>query len=333
MIAYFQSIWPYFIYIFFILGFVLLVKGADWLVDGAAAIAKRFNVSDIVIGLTIVSFGTSAPELVVNLIASFNDTPDIAIGNILGSNIANILLILGVAGVIYPLTVNANTTWKEIPMSIMCALMVGLLANDVFFDQGPKPILSRSDGLVMIAFFIVFVYYTVGLAMRGEALDDDDEEDTGEGLPMPKAIAMTVAGMFMLPIGGDWIVQGAVHVAKTFGVTEAVISLTIIAIGTSLPEVAASVAAALKRRTDIAIGNAVGSNIFNVFWVLGLSSVIRPLPYNPASNRDVFMAAGASLLLMLFLFVGKRRVLQKWQGAFFLILYAVYITYLAVGGK
>ena len=318
------TLFPGEIYIVFILGFFLLIKGADWLVDGSSAIAKRLNISDIVIGLTIVSFGTSAPELVVNIIASFDGKPDIAIGNILGSNVANILLILGIASLIYPLSVNKNTIWKEIPLSILAALMVGVLVNDIFLGQGNITILSRSDGLVLLAFFIIFLYYTVGIAKEsGEHLEGEIEK-----MSMHKAALLTVVGLIMLPLGGDWIVRGAVHTARVFGMSESVISLTIIAIGTSLPEVAASAVAALKRKTDIAIGNAVGSNIFNIFWVLGLSSLIRPIPFQIQSNRDILAAAAASCLLFICLFIGKKRLLQRWQGGAFLVLYAGYLIYL-----
>lgn len=312
------------VYPLFILGFVLLIKGADWLVDGASAIAKSFKISDLVIGLTIVSFGTSAPELVVNLVASFQNSPDIAIGNIVGSNIANVLLILGIAAAIQPLQVRSNTVWKEVPMSFLAPVVLCLLVNDRLLAGFPGSLLSLSDGLVLIAFFIVFLYYTFGMAMRGEGF----EEEEVAAMPRSRAAMLTIAGLVALPIGGEWIVGGAVHTARQFQISESVISLTIIAIGTSLPEVAASVAAALKGKADIAVGNAVGSNIFNVFWVLGLSSVIRPIAFNVGNNPDILIAAGASLLLFIFLLVGRFRLLERWQGVVFLILYATYLVYL-----
>ena len=316
---------PWAVYVLFLLGFVLLVKGADWLVDGASAIAKRLRVSDMVIGLTIVSFGTSMPELVVNVLASLNNNPEIAIGNIVGSNIANVFLILGAAAVLQPLSVRSATVWKEVPLSLLAAVILFVLLNDSLLDGLPSNVLSRGDGIVLIGFFIVFVYYTFGMAIRGEGF----EESVDAPMPVPRAVIFTVLGLVALPLGGDWIVQGAVHVARTFHVSESVIGLTIIAIGTSLPELAASAAAALKGKADIAIGNAVGSNIFNIFWVLGLSTLIRPIPHNPINNPDIAVAALASLLLFLFLLIGKPRILQRGQGALFLLLYAGYLVYLA----
>ena len=331
MYEWLDSIFPFYIYIIFALGFLLLIKGADWLVDGAAAIAHKFDVSDLVIGLTIVSFGTSAPELVVNIIASLADKPDIAIGNILGSNVANVLLILGVTVLIRPLGVLSTTVWKEIPFSMLAALMVGVLTNDIFFgNSSDTNILSRGDGIVLIAFFVVFLYYAFGLALRGEASAMEEEAGEHGDMPLPKAILLTTAGLLALPLGGDWIVRGSVHIARVAGLSEAVISLTIIAIGTSLPEVAASVTAALKGKVDIAVGNAVGSNIFNVFWVLGLSSTIKPLPFSAEVNRDVAMAVLASFLLFLAVVTGKRRSLERYQGIIFILIYATYLVYLVM---
>lgn len=332
MIEYLQSIFPLTVYIAFLAGFYLLIKGADWMVEGAAAIARQFRISDLVIGLTIVSFGTSAPELVVNITASLQGNPDIAIGNIVGSNIANVLLILGVASIIYPLTVNKDTLWKEVPLSILAALMLANLVNDGLFDDGGVPLLSRADGLVLITFFIIFLYYTYGIARRGrEAIV---EHEPPPGMSTGRAILLTSLGLIALPIGGDWIVTGAVHIARQLHISESVISLTIIAIGTSLPEVAASAVAALKKKSDIAIGNAVGSNIFNVFWVLGLSSLIRPIPFKMANNRDVLVAALASFLLFSFLLVGRENgrgnVLKRAHGIIFLILYVIYLAYLVI---
>lgn len=312
------------IYTLFALGFVLLIKGADYLVDGSASIAKRFNISNLVIGLTIVAFGTSAPELIVNLFASFNGSSDLAISNVLGSNLANMLLILGVASVIYPLQVKSNTVWKEIPLSLLAIVLVFFMANDVLFDGASLNSISRIDGVSLIAFFIVFMYYSFGIAKN----TDEDSEEEIEVLSLPKSSLYVLVGMIGLALGGKWIVDGAVFIAKSFNMTEALIGLTVVAIGTSLPELATSYAAAKKQNADIAVGNTVGSNIFNVFWILGLSSLIRPLPFDAANNNvDMYAAIGASLLLFLFMFIGRKHLLQRSQGVLFLVAYFAFMVF------
>ena len=314
-------------------GFVLLVKGADWLVDGASDIARKLNVSDLVIGLTIVSFGTSAPELAVNIIASFQGSSELAVGNILGSNVANVLLILGIAGLIRPLVVQSNTVWKEIPLSLLAALMVGVLANDVILNGADTDALERSDGIALISFFSIFMVYAIELARKGQGPlgGEDDDEEGAEGMPLWKAITLTVVGLVFLPLGGNWIVEGGKHIAGEFGMSEAFIGLTIVAIGTSLPEVAASAAAALKGKTDIAIGNAIGSNIFNIFWVLGISATIKALPYSPVSNLDVGMVIVAALMLILFV-SNKDRMLKRGHAVVFLVVYVAYMVFLVIRG-
>ncbi|MDP3771449.1 MAG: calcium/sodium antiporter, partial [bacterium] len=244
-------------YLLFPIGLVLLIKGADFLVNGASSIAKRLGVSSLVIGLTIVAFGTSAPELIVSIFASVRGNTDIAIGNILGSNIANILLILGVAAVVFPLSVKRGTTWKEIPFSLLAILVVGVMVNDARIDGGSFSGLTRIDGFVLIAFFIVFLYYTFGMR---RVQTDSASEASPHHHAMPRALLMVVLGLVGLTVGGKWIVDAAVAVAKTLGVSEALIGLTIVAIGTSLPELATSAVAAYKKDVDIAVGNIVGSN-------------------------------------------------------------------------
>ena len=314
------------VYFLFVIGFVILIIGANWLVDGSASLAKRFNISNLVIGLTVVAFGTSSPELAVNIFASEAGSTDIAIGNILGSNIFNILLILGVSAVIYPLTVHRNTTWKEIPFSLLAAVVLALAANDAFLDGTSFSILSRSDGLILLSFFIIFIYYTYNTA----------KTSTEEGLveikmfPEWKSLLMVLAGLVMLIFGGKWIVDGAVKMATVFGMTEAVIGLTIVAAGTSLPELATSAVAAYKKNTDIAIGNVVGSNIFNIFLVLGISAVYSPLPFSPENNIDIGMVILSSILLFALIFVGKRHQLTRSEGIAFLILFVGYMSYLII---
>lgn len=321
------------VYLLLVLGFVFLIKGADILVDGASSLAKRAGISDLVTGLTIVAFGTSMPEFFVNLKASLAGSADIAIGNVVGSNIANILLILGVAGVIYPLSVQRSTVWKEIPFSILAGLALFFLANDVLLDGLPQSIVTASDGLILLSFFSVFMYYIFEISKNGStnlSTDTDSSEEAKPLMGIPKAVFFIVLGIVGLVYGGKWIVDGAIHMARQFDVSESVIGLTVVAVGTSLPELATSAVAAWKKNTDIAVGNVVGSNIFNIFLVLGVSAVIHPIPYNPNANADLLMVIFSSLILFAFLHIGKKHVLQKGQGAIFILLYIAYTVYLAV---
>jgi len=301
-----------------------LIFGSNLLVDGASSLARRLNISDIVIGLTIVAFATSSPELVVNLIASFNGNTDIAIGNILGSNIFNILVILGITAMIMPVKVTNNTVWKEIPFSLLAILIVGIMANDVLLDGSSKNEISRIDGLVLLGFFSIFMAYTFFLAKQSGPLKEVEKVI----FTVPKSLLYILLGLAGLIVGGRFLVMGAVDIARSIGLSESVIGLTVVAAGTSLPELATSITAALKKRGDIAIGNVVGSNIFNIFFVLGVSSVIRPLPFNPISNFDILTTIIASLLLFIFVFIGKGRRIDRREGSFFFLLYVTYTVYI-----
>lgn len=313
-------------YILFIIGFALLIKGAGLLVDGASSIAKKLKISAIVIGLTIVAFGTSMPELIVNIFASASGNSDIAIGNILGSNIANILLILGISAIIYPLATKRNTVWKEIPLSLLAAIVLGVMANDILIDGAGFSGLTRIDGIVLIAFFIIFLYYTFGISkISGEAVDTDIKQ-----FSHLKSSFYIICGLTGLALGGKWIVDGAVKIAELFNVSQSLIGLTIVAVGTSLPELATSAIAAYKKQTDIAIGNVVGSNIFNIFWILGVSSIIRPLPFNTNSAVDILVTVFASLILFVIMFVGKKHTVERWQGALMITIYIGYVTFLVI---
>lgn len=315
-------------YLLLIVGFVLVIKGADVLVDGASSIAKKFGVSSLMIGLTIVAFGTSAPELIVNILASFNGSTEIAIGNVLGSNISNILLILGITALITPLAVTKGTTWKEIPLSLLAVIMLFFAANDRIVDGRSFAEISRIDGVMLIAMFIVFIYYTFGIAkVKGE----EGEEEIKER-PQWISILMIIGGMLGLFLGGKFVVENASTIAASFGLSESLIGLTVVAIGTSLPELATSIVAARKGNADIAVGNIVGSNIFNVLWILGLSSLIKPLPFTEFSNLDLGVDIAGTLLLFITLFIGKRHTVQRWQGALFVTGYIVYITFLIIRG-
>jgi cation:H+ antiporter len=314
-------------YVLFIIGFVLLIKGADLLVDGAASIAKKFSISNLVIGLTVVAFGTSAPELAVNFISSFQGNTDLAIGNIVGSNIANIFLILGIAAIIYPLKVKTNTVWKEIPFALLGTLVLYVMANDILFDGAFSSAITRTDGLTLIGFFIIFLFYTFGIAKNTEASDGEEVVVR----PLVTSGAMVLGGLVGLVLGGQWIVEGAVTLATTLGMSQSVIGLTVVAVGTSLPELATTISASLKKQSDMAIGGVVGSNIFNIFWILGASSIIRPLPVNPINATDLLINILSSFLLFVFLFIGKKHMLEKWQGWCFLGFYILYTGYLILG--
>lgn len=313
-----------------IIGFFFVIKGAGLLVDGASSVAKKFNVSNLVIGLTIVAFGTSTPELVVNIISSLNGSTDIAIGNILGSNIFNIILVLGVIAIFYPIKVTKGTVWKEIPFSLLAALMVGVMSADMFLEGRVFSEISRIDGIVLLFFFIIFIYYTFGISKDVSSEIPSDEQP--KIFSIWKSVLFILLGLAGLVIGGKWVVDGAVFIATKFGMSQSLIGLTIVAIGTSLPELVTSVVAAMKKNVDMAVGNVVGSNIFNVFFVLGTSATIKSLPFNTSSIVDVGMASLASLLLFFFMFIGKKHTLERWQGVLFVLIYIAYIIYIVMRG-
>ena len=316
-------------FLLLILGFVILVKGADFLVEGASAIGRRINISDLVIGLTVVAFGTSTPELFVNLTASVKGNTDIAIGNVLGSNISNVFLILGISAIIYPLSVTKGTVWKEIPFSLLAVLVLGFLANDQIIDGSGQSALTRIDGLVLLSFFAIFIYYSTAIARSIDGMTDHVPD---KPMGLLRSAVWVILGLVGLAVGGGWIVDGAVHMASRLGMSESLIGLTIVAVGTSLPELATSAVAAYKRNAEIAVGNVVGSNIFNVFFVLGISSIIKPLPVSARSNVDIGVVVLASVLLFLSMFTGRKRSLDRWEGVAFLVIYAGYLTFVVVRG-
>lgn len=316
-----------------IIGLVVLVAGAESLVRGAASIASKLRIPPLVIGLTVVSFGTSAPELTVNIISALSGSPDLAIGNVIGSNIANILLILGVAALIVPLSVKSSTVWKEIPFALLGVLLVFVMGNDDLFDRVGFNALTRTDGIALLALMIIFTYYVFGLTKKSQ--EEGDSSELNEAPPQYGMLAsggFTVAGFAGLVVGGRLLVDAAVEIASAAGLSESLIGLTIVGIGTSLPELATSVVAALRKHADIAIGNVVGSNIFNVFFVLGTTGTILQLPFSSSVNFDIGISILATVLLFVFMFVGKKHRLTRLEGAMFLVLYASYITYLVIRG-
>ena len=314
-------------YFLFVIGFYALIKGADILVAGSASVAKKFNVSDLVIGLTIVSMGTSMPELIVNVIASSKGSADIAIGNVVGSNISNILLILGVAAIIYPLTIKSSTVFSEIPYSIIALLLVAFTANATFFGDDITPQISRVDGMLFMLFFALFMAYIIKLSKEGRT---DMVEAAPEALlPMSRALVYIILGILGLFLGGKWVVDGAVKIAGQLGLSEKLIGLTIVAVGTSLPELVTSAVAAYKKSTDIAIANVIGSNIFNLLWVLGISAIIRPINYDTDLNVDMIVLLIATCMIIFSLITGKaKNQIGKPTGVLFLLSYTGYILFL-----
>ncbi|SHN08089.1 cation:H+ antiporter [Cyclobacterium lianum] len=308
-----------------ILGFVLLVYGADKLVEAASSLAVRLSIPNIVIGLTVVAFGTSAPELAVNVIAAVNGSGAMVMANVLGSNIFNTFVILGVCSMVYPLTVKSNTTWIEIPLCLLAAVSVVVIASDQWLDGMNSDLVSRSEGLVLILFFAVFLVYNILVSRNPEAAAE--EVPVGH-MSVIAAVIWLVLGLAGLVLGGHLIVTNAVSIAQSFGLSERVIGLTIVSIGTSLPELATSLAAVKKKKVDIAIGNVVGSNIFNIFWILGLSATIYPVDVRPETFFDIAANVLAALLLFLFVFSGKGRMVERWEGSIFVMLYLFYLGYL-----
>ena len=310
---------PILLGLFLVVGLVLLVKGADWLVDGASKLAKRLGVTDLVIGLTIVAFGTSMPEFVVNMVSVADGATDLAITNILGSNIINTLVILGCSALVCPLVAQRSTLRLDIPLNIVAGVLVLVF---VFISSPMEPKgLSRIEGLALLVVFAAFLVYTFYTAKA-------DATTTTESTPFPlwKCVVLILAGLVGLVVGGEMIVKSAVAIARYCGVAESVIGLTIVALGTSLPELATSVVAAFKHNNDIAIGNVVGSNIFNVFFILGTSAIIKHLPVYPGIEIDAALVAVSALAVWLLL-CNKNRSINRWGGALLLVIYAGYLTY------
>lgn len=308
-------------------GFVILIKGADFLVNGASSLAKKMNISNLAIGLTVVAFGTSTPELVVNLIASFSENNDAAFGNVIGSNNFNLLFILGVAGVIQPLVVQRNTVKYEIPISLLGAVILYLLVNDCILGNDNVNLLSRKDGLILTGFFALFMFY---IFRTMKTTSEFDQTQTVKIYSTGLSAGLVTLGLLMLIGGGKLVVDGAVDIAQHYGLSQKLIGLTILAAGTSLPELATSVVAAYKKNTDIAIGNVVGSNIFNIFFILGSTSLIDPIPYNDQLNFDLTILGATTVLLMVFMFTLHRRKLDRWEAALMLIGYFAYTAYLVM---
>lgn len=310
-------------YILIVIGFVLLIVGANFLVDGASGLAKRFNVPDLVIGLTVVAFGTSAPEMMVNIAAAINKSTEIALTNIIGSNTINTLVILGISAAIYPISSQKSSRFFDIPMSVLAGIIVIVLA------LGADKEISRLDGIILLLIFSVFMTITIRKGIK----NPQTVSESYKPLNIWLALLMILGGLIGLAGGGQLIVRSATKIAINWGVSQAMIGLTIVALGTSLPELATSAVAAYKKNSDLALGNVIGSNIFNVFFVLGVSSTIFPLPAYNGMIIDALAAAVGSLLVLCFVFTNKQHKILRWEGILLLLIYAAYLYFLIAGLK
>jgi len=309
-------------------GLVLILIGANALTDGASAVAKRFKISSLVIGLTIVAFGTSAPELTVSLVSALKGSADIAIGNVVGSNIFNTLMIVGCTAAIVPIAITRGTLAHEIPLCILASLVLSICASDMLLGSGEADIISRSEGLLLLCFFVIFLGYTFAIAKKGAGQED---ESAIKDMPVWKSALYIVAGLAALVYGGQIFVDGASGIARSLGVSESIIGLTLVAGGTSLPELATSVVAALKKNPEMAIGNVIGSNLFNIFFVLGCSATITPLTIQGITTIDFSVLIASSVLLYLFGLFFRNRTITRWEGIVMIVCYVVYTVYLIMG--
>lgn len=316
-------------FLILILGVALVLLGADKLTDGATGLARRFRVNDLVIGLTVVAFGTSLPEFVTSLFAAVKGSSAISLGNVIGSNIFNTLVIVGLTALTRPIWVSKSTLVKDIPFALLASLVFGVLCLDIWFNPGISNSISRGDGLVLLFFFIIFMYYTFSIARN----KNDEHQQNTEGLsdqiiqmPYWKISLYIVVGLLGLVLGGNLFVSGASGIALDLGVSEAVIGLTLVAGGTSLPELATSIVAAKKGNSAIAIGNVIGSNIFNVFFVLGVCSFISPMNADSVSMTDIYLLLFSMLLM--WGFASTSRQISRWEGVVMTAFYVAYVGYL-----
>ena len=316
--------------LFLVGGLILILLGANGLTDGAASVAKRFNIPSIVIGLTIVAFGTSAPELTVSVASALKGSADIAIGNVIGSNIFNTLMIVGCTALFAPIVITRNTLRKEIPLCILSSVVLLICANDIFLDNATENILNRVDGLLLLCFFAIFMGYTFAIAFpkSSAAPEHTAPEEEIKLLSWWKSILYIIGGLAALIYGGQLFVNGATGIARSMGVSESIIGLTLVAGGTSLPELATSIVAALKKNPEMAIGNVIGSNLFNIFFVLGCSASITPLHLRGITNFDLFTLVGSSILLWLFGLFFAKRTITRIEGSIMILCYVAYTVVL-----
>ncbi|MFC2107744.1 calcium/sodium antiporter [Bacteroidota bacterium] len=312
------------IFLFFA-GLVILVLGADKLVDGASDAGRRLGIPSMIIGLTILALGTSLPELIINVFASLGGQTDLAISNVLGSNIVNILLIVGLTAIIRPLNIPGQTTYRDIPASLVATILLGIFVHDSVFSGTSKDYLTRNEGIVFLILIAIYLFISV---RTSRSIPHDTEEDSKlKVLPLWKTILYILLGIVGVYFGGEWVVLGASHIAELIGMSESVVGLTIVAIGTSLPELVTSITAIWKKNSDMAVGNAIGSCIFNIYLVLGVSAVITPLPFHQSNVINLTMVLIANLLLFIVIFTGKGRRISRVEGVIMVGLYIAFLIY------
>ncbi|OZT78685.1 calcium/sodium antiporter [Salinicoccus roseus] len=312
-------------YILLVIGFVLLIKGADYFVEGASNIAVKLNVSPLLVGLTIVALGTSSPEATVAILAALEGSPGVVLGNVIGSNIVNITVVIGLTALIAPLTVQSETVRKEIPFAMLAAIVLMILMADVALQGAGANIINRGDGIIILLFFSVFLYYVFEMARKNRSSTVEKvDADTGES--WLKNILFTIGGLIAIIIGGEMVVSSATEIALSLGMSEALVGLTIVAIGTSLPEIMTSVTAALKGKGDMAIGNVVGSNIFNIFFVTGTASTVAPIAAESKLFFDGWVMVGLTVLLLIFSRTDFK--IGRKEGAVLLLAYITYLVYI-----
>lgn len=311
-------------YLILLAGFVFLIKGADFFVEGSSSIAKTFKVPPILIGLTIVAFGTSAPEAAVSMNAALKGANDIAIGNVVGSNLFNILFVIGVASIIYPLKVQKGTIIKEFPFNLLTSFVLFILCADISLQGSKTNVLTKGDGLILLSLFSVFIYYLVEIAILSK---EDYKEETVQ-MSLGKSIIISILGLAGIIFGGDWVVKASSEIAIQWGMSEKLVGLTIVAVGTSLPELVTSVVAAMKKESDIAMGNVIGSNLFNVLFILGVSAIMRPIPIDSAIFSDMIFLIIATVVG--YIIATTKRTVGKIEGGFLAISYIAYMVFIII---
>ncbi len=314
------------VYLLFVLGIVFLAKGADWIVDSSSSIAKRFRISGLIIGLTVVAFGTSLPELIVNLIAAFSGNAEIAFGNVIGSNIANVLLVLGVIACMGTIKLKKEVIWHQIPFVLLASFVLFILTGNLF---GTKEFLTRDDGLILLGMFAIFIFYIFSMAKKNDTRFDVTSVIDESNLIIGLKLCFGIIGVYF---GGKWVVGGAVAIASILGFSEFLIATSVIAIGTSLPELVVSVLAIRRGNTNLAVGNIIGSNVFNICWVLGIVPLIDPLKIPSYIGFDIGIMALASFVVFVFVFFGEKHELRRRDGVLLVLFYILYIWYVVARG-
>lgn len=319
--------------LFFLLGLVMVVAGGNYLTDGATVIARKMHVSGLVIGLTVVAFGSSAPDLVVCMMSTVRDHSQLALGDVVGANIFDLLLVIGVVAAIRPITITSDMQWKGLPMVVLASLALFFCGDDKLFDGAAADIIDRTDGLMFILFFIIFMVYTFSMSRQGNSVADSKTTDSGESDSAPVgrrqlvvALLMVVASLTALFFGGDWLVDGASGIARRAGLSEGLIGLTIVGFGGSVPDLVTSVMAAVKRQPGLALGNVVGACVFNIFFILGACAVVRPLDTGSISVFDFSTLVAGATVVWIFGALTGPKVISRKEGIVLMILYAAYAT-------